>query len=144
MRCATPVAITANAILMIRTEYKMPHALKKPCAHPGCAALIPHDGRYCNPHDKFYKSAYTRERRTDPDFKKGDMFYSGTKWRKLRLWFLKRNPLCSCGADAAMVDHIQPIKQGGAKYEESNLQTMCNPCHSRKSAKEGSRWNPKF
>ena len=42
-----------------------------------------------------------------------------------------------------MVDHIIPIKQGGAKYDQSNLQSLCWACHSRKSAEEGSRWNTK-
>lgn len=31
-----------------------------------------------------------------------------------------------------MVDHVVPISQGGARTEESNLQTMCDRCHAKK------------
>ncbi|MGY2133640.1 HNH endonuclease [Hymenobacter sp. HD11105] len=36
-----------------------------------------------------------------------------------------------------MVDHIKPVREDGDFFEASNLQPLCNPCHARKSAKEG-------
>lgn len=34
------------------------------------------------------------------------------------------------------VDHIQPISKGGHPFEESNLRTLCKPCHEAKTARE--------
>lgn len=76
--------------------------------------------------------------------KLGDMrlFYSSRRWRSVRLYHLQRNPLCkNChdvsiikGAD--VVDHIQPIRQGGDPYNELNLQSLCKVCHDKKSRTE--------
>ena len=44
---------------------------------------------------------------------------------------------------ATMVDHIVPIKQGGAPLDMDNLQSLCWSCHSRKSIEEGSRFGKK-
>ena len=35
------------------------------------------------------------------------------------------------------MDHIKPVTKGGAKFDESNLQTLCNSCHATKSGQEG-------
>jgi 5-methylcytosine-specific restriction protein A len=35
-----------------------------------------------------------------------------------------------------MVDHIKPVSIGGSRLEQSNLQTLCNSCHNKKSANE--------
>ena len=37
---------------------------------------------------------------------------------------------------AQMVDHIVPINKGGGGLDKSNLQSLCNACHARKSAKD--------
>ncbi len=31
-----------------------------------------------------------------------------------------------------VTDHITPLAQGGAKYDEANLQTLCRACNSAK------------
>jgi 5-methylcytosine-specific restriction endonuclease McrA len=41
---------------------------------------------------------------------------------------------------AAMVDHIVPIRQGGAALDMNNLQSLCWSCHCAKSIKEGIRF----
>ena len=69
-------------------------------------------------------------------------FYQSKQWRALRNWYIKQNPLCEVckrkgktkGGDC--IDHIKPISLGGSKVSESNLQTLCNSCHAKKSAQE--------
>lgn len=69
-------------------------------------------------------------------------FYRTTRWKKLRAWFKQHNPICvECVKEGRVkemdvVDHIIPIKQGGAEYELSNLQALCHSCHNSKTAKE--------
>ena len=62
----------------------------------------------------------------------------GWNWQKLRPVVLVRDGwLCRvCGRPAgksAHVDHIVPKRQGGTD-ELDNLQTLCQSCHSRKTA----------
>lgn len=37
---------------------------------------------------------------------------------------------------AVVADHVLPIKDGGARLIESNLQALCVPCHNSKTASE--------
>ena len=68
--------------------------------------------------------------------------YSG-RWRKVRNAFLLANPLCveclktSKVTQASEVDHIKPHK-GDYKlmWDKQNLQSLCTPCHSTKTATE--------
>lgn len=41
---------------------------------------------------------------------------------------------------ATVVDHVRPLKQGGAALDFRNLQSLCAACHGRKSIEEGSRF----
>ncbi len=77
----------------------------------------------------------TREGRSDP-------FYRTALWLRTREAHLAREPLCrKCkvlgrvtpGRD---VDHIVPIAQGGDRTADTNLQTLCSPCHRGKTAQE--------
>jgi len=34
---------------------------------------------------------------------------------------------------AREVDHIQPVSDGGAPFDQDNLQPLCKSCHSRKT-----------
>lgn len=69
-------------------------------------------------------------------------FYQAPHWRKLRALILEREPLCrECNkegriTEAKMVDHIKPIRLGGERIDEDNLQPLCHSCHNTKSAKE--------
>ncbi len=69
-------------------------------------------------------------------------FYNSRKWRSLRNYYIQMNPLCEqCKREDKVtagqcVDHIKPIRLGGLLLCVSNLQTLCNPCHSVKSGKE--------
>ena len=61
------------------------------------------------------------------------------RWRKLRLWFLARNPLCAdCLARgrteaAAEVHHVIAISKGGKRLDPGNLMALCKRCHSRRT-----------
>ena len=119
----------------------MPRKPKRPCSYPGCPRLI--DGRYCEEHKKLTDAQYNKYGRDD--FTKN--FYKTQEWRHARRQQLNRQPFCveclkrGITSRATMVDHIDPIKQGGDKFAPTNLQSLCWSCHSRKSAEEGSRWN---
>ena len=60
----------------------------------------------------------------------------GSKWRRLRKKLLKAvGYRCSkCGIPGRLeVDHIIPLHDGGAAYDENNLQVLCRECHFIKS-----------
>lgn len=68
--------------------------------------------------------------------------YDGT-WRKLRQVFIRQNPLCAMCMQqgrivpAKEVDHIRPHRGDNAlRMDWDNLQALCKPCHSRKTASE--------
>ena len=69
-------------------------------------------------------------------------FYNSWKWRKFRKSYLERNPVCvMCEADgivtpAQVVDHIIPMRAGGAAFDEKNLQSLCRHHHDIKSGKD--------
>ena len=118
----------------------MPTKPPSPCRHQGCAALT-HD-RYCEKHKREEHQNYNRYHRD----KNQDAFYKSRQWQSLRRQKLAVAPYCEeCHRGgryqaATVVDHITPIKHGGAPLEMANLQSLCASCHSTKSAKEGSRW----
>ena len=65
------------------------------------------------------------------------MFYKSPEWRKVRVLQLKNSPLCvKCERVATVADHIIEIKDGGCKLCLDNLQSMCNGCHTSKTASE--------
>jgi 5-methylcytosine-specific restriction protein A len=73
------------------------------------------------------------------------------KWQRFRAAYLARpeNQICrhcqrsvwTCRDHAgrllpAHVDHIKRLEDGGAKYDDANVQPLCHACHARKSALE--------
>jgi 5-methylcytosine-specific restriction endonuclease McrA len=68
-------------------------------------------------------------------------FYDSSAWRRFaRRLLLDERPLCRiCEAQgrivlAQHVDHIVPLSEGGDALDAANLQPLCAPCHSRKTA----------
>lgn len=110
----------------------MPRKPKQPCAYPNCPELT--DGRYCEKHRRQVNQDYNRYTR-DEDSK---AFYNGKDWRALSKRQLQREPLCAECLRAGRVkpaeiaDHITPISEGGARYDDENLQSLCKRCHNRK------------
>ena len=111
----------------------MPRKPMKPCSCPGCPNLT--EGKYCVEHKSMEKTYSTGS--TNP-------FYNSPEWRNARKEYLEQHPCCiRCGRPAKIVDHIIPLKDGGAALDERNFQPLCWSCHSRKSIKEGSRYGRK-
>ena len=108
----------------------MPYKPNKPCAHPGCSALVPANSKYCEKHKPLHleeiRSATSRG--------------YGSKWQKARKQFLAANPLCvECLKEgrytkATDVDHIVPHR-GDQKlfWDRGNWQALCHRHHSIKT-----------
>ncbi len=118
----------------------MPRKPEKPCGYPGCPALT--DEQYCDRHSREEYKKYNRFRRDE--FSK--RFYNSHEWQRLRKQKLAINPLCEhCEREgkvtpATVVDHIVPIKEGGAALDINNLQSLCKCCHDSKTAREDGHW----
>ena len=109
---------------------------KSPCRHVGCRVLVDVAG-YCEAHAK--KVEAQRGTASQRGY--------GHKWRKARITFLARSPLCAeCQRQgvtrpAAEVDHI--IAHKGSQdlfWDTSNWQALCKPCHSEKTVREDGGW----
>jgi 5-methylcytosine-specific restriction enzyme A len=109
---------------------------KSPCRHAGCTTLVDVAG-YCAQHHK--------QARQQSDARRGsasERGYNG-RWQKARATWLSRYPLCAeCErsnrvAPASVVDHIVPHRGDQALFwDTENWQSLCKPCHDRKTARE--------
>jgi 5-methylcytosine-specific restriction protein A len=69
-------------------------------------------------------------------------FYDSALWAQVRARQLRDHPLCCrCETNgltvaATEVDHRIPIRAGGDRTDPANLNSMCTPCHSRKTLAE--------
>ena len=111
----------------------MPQRAPVACRRHGCRGLV-RSGvcSVCGPQ--------RQQGRDDYDDRRGNSSSRGydAKWRRLREQVLCAQPLCVvCGAVAVDVDHIVPIRQGGAVLAVDNLQPLCRKCHARKHAGRG-------
>lgn len=115
----------------------MPRAPKRPCLQPACPELVEvgQDGR-CDKHGKA-NQRFSRLRR-DP---KQGARYRTARWGRLRKMVGSRdNWICRmCGETrperSMHCDHIVPVEEGGDDAMD-NLQTLCAPCHSKKTLRE--------
>jgi 5-methylcytosine-specific restriction protein A len=112
----------------------------RPCAHIGCPNLTRE--RYCEEHKTQGHKRY--------DNKRGTAAQRGydRRWRKARIAFLRRNPLCvQCKQEgrltpATVVDHVIPHKGNRELFwAEDNWQALCASCHSAKTAREDGGFN---
>jgi|688.fasta_scaffold34929_16 5-methylcytosine-specific restriction protein A len=62
-------------------------------------------------------------------------------WERLSRMIRRERPICEhCGvAPSRMVDHIVPLRAGGARLDLANLQALCLPCHASKTRSERRR-----
>ena len=112
----------------------MPHSPLRPCTYPGCNTLV--SGGRCDLHS-------TKVVERDPQTKK---LYNSRQWNALRAGQLAREPWCAdCLAEgrhvmANEVDHIKPHNGDTSLFlDANNLQSLCKPHHSRKTANE--KWH---
>ncbi|WP_156662752.1 HNH endonuclease signature motif containing protein [Mycobacterium sp. 1274761.0] len=66
----------------------------------------------------------------------------GARGQRLRAAKLNANPRCQwpgCRRPAVTVDHIVPLAEGGDEWAWENLQSLCHPCHDRKTRAEAQR-----
>ena len=116
----------------------MPRSAPTPCRYPGCGAVLASPG-FCPQHRASAHRDYGRARR---GFDAEIGFYQSKDWRVLRAAVLRESPLClTCKVHgrlvlAGVVDHVVPLKDGGARFDRANLQPLCVACHNRKTARE--------
>ena len=121
----------------------MPHLPNKPCAQPGCRALVPRGTRRCQSCQSVETRKYNQEQRP-----KAHSFYPSPEWRAFRAEALRRfgNRCCQCGhvsdrANPIEFDHIVSIKQAPERaLDITNVRPLCRRCHSRRTAQEQGRW----
>ena len=109
----------------------MPMSPLKPCRYSMCPTLTRNG--YCERH----KKDYNKSKRNTNEW---SSWYSTSRWRKARLLFLTRNPLCNeCGKEgrlisANVVDHIIDHKGDLNKFWDiNNWQSLCKRCHDKKT-----------
>lgn len=121
---------------------------KKICNRPGCGASVAPPGVNCPTHTlQVINTASHTDSRTGRATAHQRGY--GHKWRKARLIFLKRNPLCvhclenGVTTAANEVDHI--IRHSGSDdplfWNQDNWQSLCKPCHSTKTRKESNLYS---
>lgn len=118
----------------------MPSGSRKLCAYPGCAALVGSSERYCEQHRRSDVKRRTYDRTDTPWHR---MYYTKA-WRTLRKAHLIAEPFCrECRravgriVPATDVDHIVPHRGNWSLFlDDSNLQSLCHTCHSRKTMAE--------
>lgn len=99
------------------------------CLEPRCPNPATYRGR-CHHH------ARSNELHTHDRARK--RIYNSRRWKLLRKRVLFEQPLCANGCDAIStdVDHIRAIEDGGDPWARTNLQALCQRCHSRKTRQE--------
>ncbi|WGL97248.1 HNH endonuclease signature motif containing protein [Arsenophonus sp. aPb] len=116
----------------------MPPRIPRACRKRGCAKTTTDRSGYCEAHlSQGWENHQPGKSRHQRGY--------GTRWDKLRAQILKRDKyLCqiclknSLATTAKTVDHIIAKAHGGTDAE-SNLQSLCWPCHRKKTARERSR-----
>jgi len=121
-----------------------PSAPRKPCRFPSCGILVG-NGAYCEKH-LIKKEVEIKEQRIKYDNERGTAHSRGygSRWARYSKQYRVDHPLCVlCEKKgiltvAQCVDHIEAVsdKDDPKFWLESNHQSLCNSCHSEKTAKE--------
>src|SRR5699024_10444083 len=116
----------------------MPRKPKRPCSQPGCPELT-HE-HFCDEHRKAEARRYERYQRDTNTAKR-----YGRAWITTRERYPSMNPLCEVVKRNSKLTSLQkaqhnlPLSRGGT-HDESNLMSVCTPCHSSITARDGDRW----
>ena len=115
----------------------MPQRAPTACRRPGCRGLVRAGVcSVCGP--------LRRQSAAEHDERRGDATERGydARWRRVRHLHLLAEPLCRMCREAGrvrpavLVDHITPIRDGGARLDDDNLQSLCRQCHDEKPAED--------
>ena len=109
------------------------------CSTPRCPNHATNRGT-CDDCRKRYERERSRVRRAEGVER--NRFYARKHWRIVRLPQLFEHPLCEidgpgCLKIANEVHHRVALEDGGKPYSPSNLLSLCKPCHSRLTMREG-------
>ena len=97
------------------------------------------------PYNTDYKHTRSFKKKSSKSYSKPEhaKLYYSRRWKRLRQMFIRYNPLCiNCKdndiiKEGEIIDHIKPVSEDiDGMYVWKNLQTLCRPCHSIKTAKE--------
>jgi len=113
----------------------MPARIPRACRKHGCSRTTTDRSGYCPSH---ISTGWETHQQGKSRHERG----YGASWDKLRPMILARDKhLCQKHlregrpVTATTVDHIKPKAHGGTD-EPSNLESLCWPCHRRKTATE--------
>lgn len=120
--------------------------IRKLCCAAGCDDLALPGGPRCADHqaerDARVKAARDRAK-AGVEAHGGGRLYRSQRWKDERVVWLERHPHCAeCAKDglvvaASEVDHIEPHRGDPKRFwSRKNWQSLCKPCHSRKTARE--------
>lgn len=112
----------------------MPLRAGSACTRPGCPGIVRAGVcSECGPRKAQRDATYDRER--------GSAAARGydRRWQRLRLMYLRSNPFCADCAAAGQVTqatevHHKIAKRDGGLDQWENLQALCKPCHSKRTA----------
>jgi len=112
----------------------MPSRSLRPCAYGGCANLV--ESGYCDAHRGLAAAV-------QPDHhREWQHLYNSARWRKIRARQLIKAPFCAecmkrgVFTMATDVDHIEPHRGDIVLFFRGPFQSLCHPCHSKKTAIE--------
>ena len=87
--------------------------------------------------DRPWKAKAKKVERTD-DKRERDQFYTGKRWRELREYWLRQQPLCQRCLNqgrvkpAHVVHHkVERLDDPSLAYDVENLESLCLSCHAR-------------
>ena len=112
------------------------------CAHAGCNELTTE--KYCKAHKEEHEQI-DRDKTSRYEKSRGSASSQGydKDWRRVRLAYLKRNPLCEeClkkdrVTPAVLVHHIKPVKDYlELRLDPNNLMSLCTEHHEEIHGKD--------
>ena len=112
----------------------MPESMRRPCASPGCTALV--RTGYCAAHQR-PAPAPSAER------KARQRMYGRQQWQARRMQQLANHPWCedclraNIYTPATDVHHVDRHQGDALTFALSPLQSLCHACHSKHTAQEG-------
>jgi 5-methylcytosine-specific restriction enzyme A len=114
----------------------MPHRAKRPCSTPKCPNLVEGAASRCPEHEREH------DKQSDTKTIEERRFYASNRWRVTSERHRAKEPFCrECAKDGRVTlgkitDHITPLRQNGARWSESNLQTLCREHDQQKRNRE--------